>query len=161
MSHEHSADVRMVVLPDMPWRADVHQIKPSYASKPFSAGTACLEWYKRNHENVITTLAFQRQLPIAARKKVMLAAALALCVDVGPLSFCNDEGITVGTHTMDRANIRLVSALGSIISSNADISIVPALFAQSRMSRQFTEPAMRQQSKELLNRQNGMGNRVL
>ena len=38
----------------------------------------------------------------------------------------------MGTHTKDRADMRLVSALGSMISSKADISLTSAIFAESR-----------------------------
>ena len=47
-----------------------------------------------------------------------------------------------GTHTMDRADIRLGSALGSMICSRSDVSLISALFAHSRKRIQFTESAM-------------------
>ena len=45
-------------------------------------------------------------------------------------------------HTMDRADLRLVSALGNVKSFRADISLISALFAQSRKHRQFNESAV-------------------
>ena len=57
--------------------------------KTVQGGTPRLERHTKSHRNGSTAVCFQRQLPISAKKKVALAAALAVCVDVRPLSFCD------------------------------------------------------------------------
>ena len=57
--------------------------------KTIQVGTSRLERHTKSHRNGSNAICFQRQLPVSAKKKVALAAALALYVDVRPLSFCD------------------------------------------------------------------------
>ena len=57
--------------------------------KTVQCGTSRLERHTKSRRNGSNTVCFQRQFPVSAKKKVALAAALVVCVDIRPLSFCD------------------------------------------------------------------------
>ena len=54
-------------------------------------GTSRLEQHTNGHKWGTATVRFKRQLLLAARSKVAQAAALAICLDVRPLPFCDGQ----------------------------------------------------------------------
>ena len=65
--------------------------KVLYSFKTDQGGTSRQERNTHSHKQRTTTVRFQRQLLLVARSKVAQAAALAVCLDVRPLSFCDDK----------------------------------------------------------------------
>ena len=63
--------------------------KSLHSFKTIQAGTYRFEIHTKSHRSGSATLNFQRNLPVAARSQVAKAAALAVCLDSRPLSFCD------------------------------------------------------------------------
>ena len=65
--------------------------RPIQGFKTVQRGTSRLEKHTKSHKNGSNTVCFQPQLLVSAKKKVALAAALALSVDARPFSICDDN----------------------------------------------------------------------
>ena len=88
--------------------------KSLYSFKTIQGGTSRLERHIKSRRSGSATLNFQRNLPRAARGKVATAAALAVCLDLRPLSFCDG-------HTGLRHFAKSIFELGQTVSENEKI----------------------------------------
>ncbi len=65
--------------------------KALYSLKKEQGGTNGLMRHTASNKAGQGRIRFQRQLPLAARKTVANAAALAVCLDIRPLCFCSSQ----------------------------------------------------------------------
>lgn len=70
-------------------RTEVFQRRQQlFSFKTVQGGFSRFERYTVSHKNGSDAGKFQRQLPILARTKLFQGAALAVCLDIDKLSFC-------------------------------------------------------------------------
>ena len=96
--------------------------------KTIQGRTSRLERDTASHKNGTGTLRFQPQLPIAARMKVVQAAAMAVCLGIHSLPFCDRNQ---GMHHFAKA----IFEMGQTVPENEKIDMRSYLSGRTAVTR--------------------------
>ncbi len=128
--------------------------KALYSFETVQGGNSRLEWHSSSQKDGTGTVRFQQQLPDAVHTKVAQSAALAVCLDTCPLSFCR-------VHLGIRHFVQTIFEMGQSVLANKKYTLNPTYLDELLLLRQCKISVTNTDSNLLMQCRKGLWNMVV